>query len=553
MSLQGRPTPFIGIGLTDSVDGTLTQGGEGSVFGNMAVLKNLIPDPSTRALWMCRPAATNKAGFTGFTTPLVPSVMKNIGRYIYGLIPSALTPGYDQPFCYDVIADAMVAVTGITGANVPLSPSPTGDWSPPNMEIVGIYLVVQHQGFDGVTNFFGWFDISNPATPSWHAGNVSVSGTGVALDTKPTWVSSFFGRAYFLCNPVGGQPAARFTDPLTLNVSTADHILTFDDNVPLTCAAPLSLHTQLGGIVQALIVFKGITNMYQVTGDAALTNNPLTQNSMNVATGTLAPNTICNTPKGIAFMAPDGVRFIDFNGQISDPVGAFGQGVTVPMIYAAVPSRACAAYSSNVLRITVSNGFVTGSPWQEYWLHLSLGIWSGPHTFPAALIVPYQQGFIVAGVGVDGKLFRSEATQTNASTFVENGAQLVWDYKSVMLPDPGDMAQHLWTETTIDLQLAAGIPPINAYAKDQNNSIIQTAVIAVSDDVPYWGTMVWGLFRWGGAAYGLTARQVRWPQNVVYKRVCFEVAGESRLAIRVGKMYTRDASTGYLVSPYEPG
>lgn len=551
MALAGRPTPFIGIGTTDSVDGTLTQGGEGSVFGNLQAAINLIPDPSTRALWMCRPAAVQAAGFTGFSSPGVVTVQTQIGRYLYGMIPSALNAGKDQPFCYDVIADAMVTVTGITGANTPTSPASTGAWSPPNMELVGVNLVVQHAGFDGVTNFFGWFDISNPAAPVWHAGNVTVSGTGIDLDVVPTWVSNFYGRAYFLCNPPGGQPAAFFTDPLTLNISDAAHILTFDDTVPLTCAAGLSLHTQLGGIVQALIVFKGITNMHQVTGDAALTDNPLSQNSMNVATGTLAPNSICNTPKGLAFMAPDGVRYVNFDATVSDPIGAFGAGISIPMIYASVPSRVAAAYSSNVLRISVQNGYIAAAPWQEYWFHLSLGVWSGPHNFPAAMITPYQNGFIMAGVGIAGKLWRSEATQSSTSVFVENGVQMAWDYKTVMLPDQGEMAEMEWVETTIDVQLAAGIPPIVFVGKDQNNSIIGSAIISVSNDVPIWGAFIWGLAVWGGAAYGLAARQIRWPQPITYKRICFELAGESRLAIRVGKMFTRANSLGYLIAPYE--
>src|ERR1700730_3245698 len=105
---------------------------------------------------------------------------------------------------------------------------------------------------------------------------------------------------------------------------------TFGDNVALTALGGLALFNQLGGIVQSLMVFKDVTNIYQVTGDSALSN--LSVNALNITTGTLAPNTIVATPKGLAFMAPDGVRLINFDAKIEDPIGFDGMGVSAPFI-----------------------------------------------------------------------------------------------------------------------------------------------------------------------------------------------------------------------------
>src|SRR5262249_34568766 len=142
-----------------------------------------------------------------------------------------------------------------------------------------------------------------------------------------------------------------------------------------------------GGILQALICFQGDASMQQITGDPATSN--LMMNELGVGVGCLAPNTICNTTLGLTFVAPDGVRFIDFLGRVSDPIGENGKGVNVPFVYAINPSRMAAAFNQNVLRISVINGYVSGQPIQEWWFHVGLKTWSGPHTFPAGLIAPY--------------------------------------------------------------------------------------------------------------------------------------------------------------------
>src|SRR5262249_45616377 len=150
-------------------------------------------------------------------------------------------------------------------------------------------------------------------------------------------------------------------------------IITFDDQQKLTALAQLPLNNQLGGIIQGLLVFKGTAQTYQVTGDSAAGN--LAKNSLNIATGTNSPLSIAVTPKGIAFAAPDGLRMVDFNAQISDPIGWDGQGKTLPFINMGVPSRSVGASNGTIYRIVMQDTTLLNSPFVEYWLDVVRGQW----------------------------------------------------------------------------------------------------------------------------------------------------------------------------------
>src|SRR4029077_20210968 len=83
-----------------------------------------------------------------------------IGDRVYGLVPSDLHAGSDEPFVYDLAAGAFIAVSGITADNVPQSPPTSGDWVPPIMAQVASRILVTHPGFPGGEVKFGWFDVS---------------------------------------------------------------------------------------------------------------------------------------------------------------------------------------------------------------------------------------------------------------------------------------------------------------------------------------------------------------------------------------------------------
>lgn len=536
MSLaRTQPYPFTPIGASDCLDSS------NSMKGAMTALQNLVVMPGTKNLWQCRPAATLIETLTeNIASATFISTYKIIGDILYGLVSSNTHAAHDEPFAFNLLTNTYIAVAS-TANNTPVSPASSGDWVPPTMDLIGTKLVVTHPGFNGTAgSYFGWFDISIPSIPTWSAGNVAGA---VTFATAPSSVKQFGQRAYFVINPVGGQPIVYASDVLAATVITnAGQALTFGDNQKITALGGLPLNNQLGGVIQALMVFKGVNNIFQVTGDYV---TGWSANALNCATGTLAPLSICSTPMGLAFMSPDGMRIIDLDAHVSPPIGDAGNGMTTPFIYANVPSRVCAAANANVIRISTQNNFVTGSLNQEWWYHMNRQCWSGPHTFPASLIQPYNNSFVMAASGVDAKLFMSDAAQTSTSTFVENGTQTTFAWTTAMLPDTQQMCENNILEATINMALAANVS-IGVSALDQDGALLDSVVITPSGSATIWGAFQWGQANWLGAANALYPRELQWTVPIVFRRLALYAQGDCASGFLIGDMFLRYEQLGYL-------
>jgi hypothetical protein len=534
---RAKPIKFSPEGVSDTLDGS-------NVFpGACAQLGNLIPDLATPNLWAPRPAAILLTSFGGFTGPLgVLSVFKVVGNFVYGLIPTGRNAGHDEPFCYDLMNQVFVTVSGVTNGNTPVSPSQVGSWEPPTVDIIGTKVVFTHPGFTlGGGVLFGWLDISNPASPAWTGGNVTIN----ALPSRPSWVANFNGRAYYGVNPATGQPGAYYSDVLAATVATnATQILTFGDSQRLNAGAGLPLENQLGGIIQSLMVFKS-NNVYQITGDAALSN--LSVNSLNVATGTQSQRSITTTPKGLAFNAPDGIRIIDFTARVSDPIGMYGAGVNRPFVFALQPTRVSLSCNANVLRCTTQNTLVSGSPYQEYWYDMTKGRWSGPHTVGPVMAQPWNSTFIVAINGVTGKLFQSDITLSSTSTFVENGTQLTINFATSILPDDDQvMSEREVTEMTINMILDAQGSTYILQAISGTGAFINSKTILPPSSSPQWGAFRWGQATWASSQTGLTPQRIDWSAPVIARKMQFVLMGNSYPTFRIGDFYMRMRALGYL-------
>ena len=555
MQRNSKPISWRARGISDALDAS------DSFNGSMSALQNLIPDPSTKMLWQCRPAAQQLVNFNGSGGPFSSgfssgfqmgagyfpgtagfiSVMKRVGDFVYGMMSNSAIPGFDSPFCFNLLTNAPLSVTGTqNNQTLPASPPSTGAWTPPRMDVIGTKLMVCHSGFTGASgNYVGWFDITNPAAPVWNAGNLT--GGFISFTVAPTDVVQFFNRAYYIHN-APGAPAVIFSDALNAtNCANANQVLTFNDSVALTALGALPLSNQLGGIVQAVMVFKDSSNIFQITGDAATTPSSLAVNALNVATGTQSPNSICATPKGLAFIAQDGLRVIDFNANVSDPIGQDGQGVNVPFILSSVPSRICAACNANLLRVTTQNGSVGSKPQQEYWYDFGRQIWTGPHTFPASLIQPYNQTFIVAPIGIIATLWQSDIVQSLVSGFIENGTQMTWRWQTTLLPDTDQMTNNCMTEGTLDLSLPPNIAPVIVAALDQDGSSINSVSIApVTSATTTWGAFTWGGSVWsGGLPSSLQPYELQWGLPIVFSRMSIQASGNSAPGFRVGALHSR--------------
>ena len=540
MQNRMQPLPWRAKGLSDSADGST------AFNGAMSSLSNLIPDPTTAQLWQCRPAATALITLTA-PNNLAVSCFKIVGNLLFGMVGG--TDGFDHPFAFNLATNTAIAVTGGTAGTLPQSQPASGAWTPPIMDLIGSKLVVTHPGFSATSFFIGWFDISVPTTPTWNAGNIT-GGAGIPFTRPPLAVAQFFNRAYYLVN-YPNQPVAIWSDilnPLAASGvgGTITPVLSFGDNAPLTAFGQLRLYNQLGGIIQALIVFKGTSNIFQITGDAALSPPTLAVNAMNFATGTMAPNSICSTPRGLAFVAPDGLRIIDFSANISDPIGFDGQGVSAPFIYSNVPSRIAAACNGNVIRISTQNQLEVSAAFQEYWYDIERKIWSGPHTFPANLIQPYANTFIMSGVGLNGILWQSDTVQKSNSSYTENGVQMTWTYNTTFLPDTDQLGNIHVSQSTLDCTLSAFIAPLVISCMDQNSSTIDSVSLSGSGGSSNWGNFNWGQANWGISSNALAPRKLPWHFPLVFSRGKFTVAGQSTAAIRLGAWHFRYKQLKYL-------
>lgn len=523
---RSQDKTFSMVSLADTEDATHSPPGMGSS------LTNLIPSNTTKNLWVPRPAAFQLTNFTGFTTPGFISALIVIGNKAYGMISTGRNVGKDEPFSYDIVAGTFDTISGVTNANTPNSPATSGSWTPSTVDLVGPFLIVTHPGFSGVgAQFFGVINISNPAAPTWTCQNTVTN----LLPSVPVAVKNFNGRAYFACGN-----ATIFTDVLTLTVTNANQVLTYDDNVPVTALRGLALSNQLGGVLQSLIVFKGIDNSYQVTGDSALST--LAKNTMNYAVGTLAPLALCDTPYGMAVIAPDGLRVIDFMGKYSEPLGANGDGVAAPFINALVPSRVAASCNSSVIRIGTQNASKSGQPFEDYWYHLTKKCWSGPHTFCPSLIQPYMTKFVFTPVAVPGSLWMQETIPSTTSVYTENGAQLQCTYATSFLPDDGRVGQFSFGETFIKMALDPNMNNWNASALNGDSNPYDAVANTVPGSPSIWDAAIWDSSVWDGSSTGLYWRQILWDQPIVSSRILLQVTFGAAGGVKIGDLkYTAEA------------
>ena len=516
--------------------------------GCMASLSNLIPDPGQKGQWKCRPAAKQLTAFAGFTNPAAVSVFQVFGDYIYGLIASTLNTGCDEPFVYKISTNTFFTVSNINSQNVPFTLPSTGAWTPPTCDLVGSKIIFTHPLFQTVHGcYIGYIDISDQANPAWWAGDLTgVIQFGSTTKTPPITVNQFFGRAYY--GTANYLVFSDTTDPINCTAGTQIITIGVAQNITAVAGLPLSSLTT-GGVFQALIVFIGTNYAWQVTGDAALST--LAINQLNVATGTYSQNAVCTTPNGLAFMSPEGLRFVNFQAQITPPVGADGEGVVTPFYLASVPSRISMAYANDTIRIAVQTAALTSSSSVEYWYHMSKQVWSGPHTTPTALIRGYGSAFYHSLQGVNGKLYQSYATPYFTNTFVENGESLTWTYQTPLLPPVStlDVVQ------LIELLFCIGQASANSYnvaIYDEGNNLLNSLILHGD---PKGGTL-WGGFKWGAAVWGSSALAYAstacdFDAPVVFKQCSVKITGASTQALAVGQLVAAVQHAQYK-KPYQP-
>lgn len=531
---NSAPALFTPNGLSDAVDQT------SSFPGSCQIISNLIFDRNNRGQIIGRPGATEATNFTGFTVPGVVSVMFNVGTFIYGMISSQRNPGFDEPFCYDTATNAFITVSGITVANVPVTQATTGEWTPPTMAAVGVFVVVTHPGFTA-PNFFGNFNVSNPAAPVWSAGNTATN----ALPFVPLWVASFFGRAYF-----GVKNNVYFTDALLLSISNPNFAaaLTIGDQSNTTGAGGLPMSQTSGAILQSLLVFKS-ASVWQISGDISLTNNPLSLGRIVDNVGCISPRTIQSTPLGVIFIANDGPRYVNLAGSIG--YLQLRQGVTPDIVnpFSTVtnPSRMVGAYANGIYRVCLDgtiNIWDSSFSSQDYWYDFIFGRWNGPHTFDYHCAVGVNNTFYLASNNIPGKLFTGQVAPVSTTTYLDAGSNYVCELVSSAI-EGQPMTMSCIIESTIELA-GSGVGTVYYISMyDENNNNLSPATIKLYDVNPLWGFVKWGQFRWRSSTINGHVFTIPWFNPVVFKKLVFSIRVDAGENVGIQNTFFRIQTLGY--------
>jgi hypothetical protein len=328
---NGRAYTFRPKGLSDAQDAT------NAFPGAMAALTNLVPSPTTSEVWVPRPAGQQIGNFAAFDAPSTVSACVCIGTRVYGMIASQRFPGHDEPFVFDLVAQAYITVEGVTEANTPVTQATTGDWTPPVIRaITTSRIIVTHPGFPGGAGpYFGWFDVSSYTTTTFTANTTagsdilsSVLSSGddanpIALGVQPGQIVSGAGI------PANDTVQAAQYGTFSLNTTGT----TTNGSYEIT-----ALGSTTGVIVGMQVTGPGIPTGSTVTvinsSTAVTISQPMTITAAGVAVNFSGGATI--TLAAPATATATGVALTISGGTPAAPLWGAGNTNTIPLV--AVPT-----------------------------------------------------------------------------------------------------------------------------------------------------------------------------------------------------------------------
>lgn len=535
---RSYPVRFTPRGLVDSLDAT------DKFPGACIQLSDLVFDQLNPEIMVARPGVKVQADFStgGFMSPGVVSVHITIGDVTYGLIATARNTGKDEPFAYDNAAQAFIAISGVTNANSPSTPSASGTWNPPTMAAIGTKIIVTHPGFPGGATKFGWFDISTPSTPAWTAGDLTTQ----PLPSTPVSVSNFNNRAYYAC----GQflPFSDVLDPVTR--TNASQVLTIGDTSPLTALSGLPVQTTSSGVVQTLLVYKA-SQVWQVTGDVV--SNSLAQNFLSLSIGCRAPRSIWQSPYGTYFISDGGPYLVDLLGSVR-PLTNKGDvtepDVQAPFQNATSPSRAAGCYSSSIYRVCLETVVRGESFFGDYWFDEHRRRWNGPHSFQFDCASQYMNYMILSSSENPGKLYKSQLFPDTTSQYTDDATVYTPTLQSSTFPKEGHMVEKQVVESTQELSNAGATTTYTIESLDEQENTLDTVQITVPNAGAVWGSFVWG----DGTKYASATNRpkvynVEWTQTIVFQKMAIRIQATATSSLSIGTFFARYQETGYVNSP----
>lgn len=527
---SSQPVRFTPRGLVDAYDSTDT------FPGACRKLQNLVFDPSNPECVIARPGVGAPiTTFSGLTTPGFISVHITIGNMVYGMIATGRNAGQDEPFAYNLSNGTFTTITGITSGNSPTSPSTTGAWTPPTVAVVGTYLIITHSGYPSTQ--FGALNLST------NAYSAQTLGTH-ALPSTPTAVTNLNNRAYFACGN-----AVYYSDVLSpLVATTAGQSLTLGDSATITALSGLPVQTTSAGVVSALLVFK-TTQIWQVTGDAAITNS-LALNYLSLNIGTACPRSVSPSPLGTFFVGPDSAYVVSPMGGVmpvtSQMAGAGASpDLRQPFGYVTIPSRVSAAFASNIYRVCLPTIIDGAAGIYDYWFDTRKLRWNGPHTFNYDCVSSAGNYFIVSGQASGAALFNSVAFPSTGTPYLDNGATYAVDLKTAALPKEDWMSMKSMIESTLELTSVGTGAVYTVIASDDGGGYLASSTIQTPALGATYGVAIYGLATYTSSVNIPITYKIPWSQPVVFSKLTLEVTCTVQAKVGIGTFFGRFQKLGY--------
>lgn len=518
-------------------------------------LQNLILGQVDPGVLVPRPGVVSLAllAALGMSSPTFISIHQTAGSRIFGMVATSRNAGNDEPFIYDSATNALVTISGITAGNTPASPPNSGtDWSPPTMASVGVFVIVTHPGFNGTgSNFFGVFDLTNPAAPAWSAANTATN----PLTAVPTAVANYNNRAYYA---VANQ--VQYSDVLLPKTRTnASQALTVGDSGPINALAGLPMQTTSSGVLAVLTIFKN-SQTWQVAGDTTTSN--LSENYVSLTIGCISPRTIAQSTLGLYFISNAGPYFIDPFGSLralTNRLDNLEPDIQTPFQNAITPTRWAGCYTASVYRVcgpTSINGVIGTN---DYWFDEHKRRWSGPHSFPYDCASALAGYFILTSVNNPGNLIQSQPTPQLSGVFSDLGTPYPISLTSCNFPRTDDMLTKQVCESQIELGASPGPITYTITAQDEQGNALAQVALTANQPVTgggIWGATIWGSIAQGGSGLLWTSGAnrpphvypVNWPNPLNFEKMKINITATATIGLEIGTFYARYQRTGYMTS-----
>jgi hypothetical protein len=532
ISQKQYPMRFTPKGLADAFDST-------DVFPGACVeLSNLVFNQGNPEIVISRPGVETMTAFPGFLNPGFVSIHQTIGDVVYGMLSTTLNAGKDEPFAYDHSTDTFIPITGVLNANTPTSPASTGEWTPPTMAAVGTKIIFTHPGFPGGATKFGVLDISNPAAPTWSAGDTTTNG----LTATPIAVANFNNRAYFAV-----ENRLEYTDVLSLARTSTSQSETLGDTTHITALAGLPIQTTSSGVIAALIAFKSFQT-WQITGDPALTPSTLAQNYLSLTVGTQAPRSVAQSPLGLYFASNSGPKVIDQFAIVKSLTHSQNEtdpDVQLPWQNMVVPSRVAGSYSNDVYRLCMQTILSNTDTTNDYWFDEHKRRWNGPHTFEYDCASQHDDHFIISSASNPGMLFHSRAFPVTSTVYTDLGVSFETAMQPSTFPKTGHMTMKQVVESTIELASSGGAAAYSITAIDDQGNTLNNCNVNVLSAGSLWGSGTWGGFPWAATNNKPSVYNIPWTAPLVFKKMAFLITATATAALSYGTFFARYQDTGY--------